>query len=55
MDEFKFFRREEIKDVLAYLKLIVNDFDNNSLKRILKKFGKGIGERTIEEIEKEGK
>ncbi|KEJ00703.1 helicase [Clostridium botulinum A2B7 92] len=53
VDEFKFFRREEIKDVLAYLKLIVNDFDNNSLKRILKKFGKGIGERTIEEIEKE--
>lgn len=53
VDEFKFFRREEIKDVLAYLKLIVNDFDSNSLKRILKKFGKGIGERTIEEIEKE--
>ncbi len=53
VDEFKFFRREEIKDVLAYLKLIVNDFDSNSLKRISKKFGKGIGERTIEEIEKE--
>ncbi|MHB8034787.1 helicase [Clostridium botulinum] len=53
VDEFKFFRREEIKDVLAYLKLIVNDFDSNSLKRILKKFGKGIGERSIEEIEKE--
>ncbi|MFV3012387.1 3'-5' exonuclease [Clostridium botulinum] len=53
VDEFKFFRREEIKDVLAYLKLIVNDFDSNSLKRILKKFGKGIGERTIEEIEKD--
>ncbi|EPY2278284.1 3'-5' exonuclease [Clostridium sporogenes] len=53
VDEFKFFRRGEIKDVLAYLKLIVNDFDNNSLKRILKKFGKGIGEKTIEEIEKE--
>ncbi|EJO5347887.1 UvrD-helicase domain-containing protein [Clostridium botulinum] len=53
VDEFKFFRREEIKDVLAYLRLIVNDFDNNSLKRILKKFGMGIGEKTIEEIEKE--
>lgn len=35
-----FFRRGEIKDVLAYLKLIVNDFDNNSLKRILKKIWK---------------
>ncbi|NFA61986.1 UvrD-helicase domain-containing protein [Clostridium sporogenes] len=53
VDEFKFFRREEIKDVLAYLKLTVNDFDNNSLKRILKKFGKGIGEKTIEDIERE--
>ncbi len=39
--------------MLAYLKLTVNDFDNNSLKRILKKFGKGIGEKTIEDIERE--
>ncbi|WP_251859789.1 3'-5' exonuclease [Clostridium sp. Marseille-Q2269] len=53
VDEFKFFRREEIKDVLAYLKLIVNDFDNNRFKRIIKKIGRGIGEKTIEEIEKE--
>ncbi|AWZ47689.1 helicase [Clostridiaceae bacterium 14S0207] len=53
VDEFKFFRRQEIKDVLAYLKLIINEFDNNSFKRVLKRFGKGIGEKTIQEIEKD--
>ncbi|NEZ46434.1 helicase [Clostridium niameyense] len=51
VDEFKFFRRKEIKDIIAYLKLIVNDFDSNSLKRILKRFGKGIGDKTIKKIE----
>ena len=51
VDEFKFFRRQEIKDIIAYLKLITNKYDNNSLKRILKKFSKGIGEKTIEKIE----
>ncbi len=47
VDEFKFFRRREIKDVLAFLKLLINHYDLNSLKRILKKFAVGIGERTI--------
>lgn len=54
IDQFKFFRRQEIKDVLAYLKLIENKFDNTSLKRILKRFIGGIGERTIENIESQG-
>lgn len=53
IDEFKFFRRQEIKDVLSYLKLIENKFDNSSLKRILKRFVRGIGEKTIENIESE--
>lgn len=53
IDQFKFFRRQEIKDVLAYLKLIENKFDNNSLKRILKRFVSGIGDKTVENIESE--
>jgi len=32
---FKFFERKEIKDILAYLKVINNPFDTVSLKRVL--------------------
>ena len=32
---FKFFERKEIKDILAYLKIINNPFDTVSLKRVL--------------------
>lgn len=56
VDDYKFFRRQEIKDVLAFLKVIVNKYDSNSFKRILLKFAEGIGPKTIEAIEsKEGK
>jgi len=51
IDHFKFFRRQEIKDVIAFLKLCVNRYDSNSLIRILKRFPMGIGERTIASIE----
>lgn len=51
IDEFKFFRRQEIKDIISCLKLTVNENDEISLKRIIKRFCSGIGDRTIEEIE----
>lgn len=51
VDDFKFFRRQEIKDILSYLKLIKNPFDYTSLRRIIKRFVKGVGDKTIEEIE----
>ena len=51
VDQFKFFRRQEIKDVIAFLKLIANRYDNISLRRILKRLPSGIGEVTLEEIE----
>lgn len=49
-EEFKFFRRKEIKDILAFIKICVNPFDSNSLKRILINYEPGIGKRTIESI-----
>lgn len=52
VDEFKFFKRSEIKDLLAVFKFLVNSYDNSSLKRMVKKFGKGIGNITIESLEK---
>lgn len=51
IDQFKFFRRQEIKDVIAFLKLCGNRYDANSLIRILKRFPMGIGEKTINSIE----
>jgi len=47
----KFYERKEIKDILAYLKLIANPSDGLSLKRITNVPPRGIGEKTIEKIE----
>jgi DNA helicase-2/ATP-dependent DNA helicase PcrA len=47
----KFYERKEIKDILAYLKLIDNPADGLSLKRIINVPSRGIGEKTIEKIE----
>lgn len=46
----KFYERKEIKDILAYLKLIANPSDGISLKRIVNHPPRGIGERTVESI-----
>ncbi|MDU6313060.1 MAG: 3'-5' exonuclease [Clostridium perfringens] len=51
VDQFKFFRRQEVKDLLAFLKLIANRYDSLSLKRIVNRLPTGIGMRTIDAIE----
>lgn len=48
----RFFDRAEIKDMLAYLWVINNRADDLRLKRILNQPPRGIGEKTVETIER---
>lgn len=45
-----FYQRKEIKDVLAYLRLIVNPNDTASLRRVINYPTRGIGDKTQERI-----
>ncbi len=46
----RFFERQEIKDALAYLRLINNPRDDASLERIINLPTRGIGNRTVEAL-----
>ncbi len=47
----KFYDRKEIKDIVAYLKVLENPMDNISLKRIINVPKRGIGNTTLARIE----
>lgn len=47
---FYFYNRKEIKDLIAYLKLIYNHSDDNSLTRIINVPKRGIGLKAIENL-----
>ncbi len=49
----RFYERMEVKDVLAYFNLLVNDYDNVSFERIVNVPKRGIGEGTMQKIRDE--
>jgi DNA helicase II / ATP-dependent DNA helicase PcrA len=46
----RFYERKEIKDVLAYLRLLYNPFDAVSLQRVINLPPRGIGQKTVQEL-----
>lgn len=48
---FKFYDRKEVKNVIAYLRLIQNPYEDVSLKRIINIPKRGIGNTTLEAIQ----
>ncbi|MBN1190487.1 MAG: UvrD-helicase domain-containing protein [Dehalococcoidales bacterium] len=46
----RFYERREVKDVIAYLRLVLNPSDSVSLLRIINVPGRGIGQRTLDDL-----
>lgn len=52
---YYFYNRKEIKDLICYLRLILNNDDEISLRRVINVPKRGIGDATITKIEEEAK
>lgn len=48
----KFYERAEIKDIIAYIRLILNTSDDFSLRRIINRPKRGLGKISLEKIER---
>ena len=46
-----FYKRKEVKDVLAYLRLLVNPNDTESILRVINEPARGIGATTLERVQ----
>lgn len=49
----RFYERKEIKDMVSYLRLALNPFDDVSLKRVINVPARGIGPGTVQKVEAE--
>ena len=48
---FRFYERKEIKDLLAYLRIVNNPFDSEAVTRVINVPKRGIGAKTVETLE----
>src|SRR3977135_4086462 len=49
---FSFYERMEVRDIIAYLKLAMNQHDSIALQRVINSPPRGIGRQTLDEIER---
>jgi len=54
VEQYEFFRRQEIKDALAYLRLLTNPYDTSAMQRVLLRPRRGIGRATIAKLMEQG-
>ncbi len=51
----RFYQRREVKDIITYLRLINNPYDEVSLTRVINVPPRGIGSRTVEELSRQAR
>ncbi len=52
---FSFYERAEVKDVIAYLKLSMNPFDDIALLRVINTPARGLGKTSLDELQRSAK
>lgn len=52
---FSFYERAEIKDVIAYLKLAMNPFDDIALLRVINSPPRGLGKQSLDELQNQAR
>lgn len=54
VDQYRFFQRQEIKDALAYVRLLLNPHDTGAVHRVLLRPKRGVGKATVDNIRGQG-
>ncbi len=52
---FSFYERMEVRDIISYLKLVLNPHDNMAFMRVINTPSRGLGKQSLDEIERRAK